>query len=47
MVFLSITDPLDGEPISEIRSDKAGIVYFEYGRPLINENTVCFKLIKD
>lgn len=42
-----ITDPLDGELVSEIRSDKTGIVYFEYDRPLINENTVCFKLIKD
>lgn len=42
-----ITDPFDGEPISEIRSDRAGIVYFEYDKPLINKKTVCFKLIID
>lgn len=42
-----ITNPLDGELVSEIRSDKAGIIYFEYDKPLINEQSVCFKLIKD
>lgn len=42
-----ITDPLDGELVSEIRSDKTGTVFFVYDRPLINEQTVCFKLIKD
>lgn len=42
-----IIDPLDGETISVIRADYSGIVYFEYNKPLINENTVCFKIIKD
>ena len=42
-----ITNPLDGELVSEIRSDKTGIIYFEYDKPLINEHSVCFKLIKD
>lgn len=46
-VLARISDPLDSELISEIRSDRAGIVYFVYNKPLINENTVCFKLIKD
>ena len=42
-----ITDPLDGETVSEIRSNFSGIVYFEYNAPLINENTVCFKIIRE
>ena len=41
-----ITDPLDGELISEIKSTVSGTVYFEYHDPLINSNTVCFKIIK-
>lgn len=42
-----INNPLDGELVGEIRSDRAGVVFFEYDKPLINEQTVCFKLIKD
>ncbi len=42
-----VCDPLDGELSSEIRADCSGIVYFEYSDPLINENTVCFKIIRD
>lgn len=42
-----ITNPLDGELVSEIRSDRTGIVFFEYNKPLINEKTVCFKIIKN
>ncbi len=42
-----ILDPLDSEVKSVIRSDISGIVYFEYNKPLISENTVCFKIIKD
>ena len=41
-----ITDPFDGEVVSEIRSPVSGTVYFEYHSPLINEKTVCFKIIK-
>lgn len=46
-VLGKITDPLDGETISVIKAHFSGIVYFVYNRPLINENTVCFKIIKD
>ncbi len=41
-----ISDPFDGETVSEIRSTVSGTVYFEYCAPLINSNTVCFKVIK-
>ncbi|MGN0584604.1 MAG: M14 family metallopeptidase [Ruminococcus sp.] len=41
-----ITDPFDGEIVSTIRSNVSGTVYFEYHHPLINSNTVCFKIIK-
>lgn len=41
-----ITDPFDGELLSEIRSPVSGTVYFEYHSPLINSKTVCFKIIK-
>ena len=41
-----IKDPFDGEIVSEIRSPVSGTVYFEYHAPLINSNTVCFKIIK-
>ncbi len=40
-----ITDPFDGEVISEIRTPVSGVVYFEYNNPLINEKTVCYKII--
>lgn len=46
-ILARINDPLDGELKAEIRSDKSGIIYFQYNKPLINEQTVCFKLIKD
>ena len=41
-----ITDPFEGKTISEIRSPVSGTIYFEYYSPLINENTVCFKIIR-
>ena len=41
-----ITDPFDGELVSEIRSSVSGTVYFAYHSPLINAKTVCFKIIK-
>lgn len=41
-----ITDPFDGELVSEIRSPVSGTVYFAYHSPLINAKTVCFKIIK-
>ena len=42
-----IINPLDSEISSEIRADCSGIVYFEYSDPLINENAICFKIIRD
>lgn len=42
-----IIDPLDCSEVSEIRSDCAGVVLFEYNMPLIDESTVCFKIIRD
>ncbi|MGN0622734.1 MAG: M14 family metallopeptidase [Oscillospiraceae bacterium] len=44
-VLGEISDPLDGELRYVIRSKYSGIVYFEYDKPLINEKTVCFKII--
>jgi len=41
-----IIHPFDGELISEIRTPVSGTVYFEYDSPLINEKTVCFKIIR-
>ena len=41
-----ISDPFDGETVSERRSTVSGTIYFEYCAPLINSNTVCFKIIK-
>lgn len=41
-----ITDPFEGDTLSEIRSSVSGTVYFEYHDPLINANTVCFKIIQ-
>ena len=41
-----ITDPFEGETLSEIRSSVSRTIYFEYHDPLINANTVCFKIIK-
>lgn len=46
-IIARIINPLDGEIVSEVRSYVSGIIYFEYSSPLINENTVCFKIIKD
>ncbi|MEE5993407.1 MAG: M14 family metallopeptidase [Oscillospiraceae bacterium] len=41
-----IIHPFDGGLISEIRTPVSGTVYFEYSSPLINEKTVCFKIIR-
>lgn len=45
-VLGKIVHPFDGELISEIRTPISGIVYFVYHSPLINENTVCYKIIR-
>ncbi len=41
-----VVDPFECETVSEIRSPAAGTIYFAYHSPLINEKTVCFKIIK-
>lgn len=46
-LLAEIIDPLDCLLISQIRSDISGVVFFEYNKPLIDENTVCFKIIRD
>lgn len=42
-----ILDPFEGEIIAQFEAPYTGIVYFVYDKPLINENTVCFKIIRD
>lgn len=41
-----ISNPFDGETVSEVRTPISGIIYFEYNNPLINEKTVCFKIAR-
>lgn len=41
-----IINPLDCEILERIYSRETGIIYFSYDRPLINENTVCWKIIR-
>ncbi|MCM1061292.1 MAG: M14 family metallopeptidase [Eubacterium sp.] len=40
-----IKDPLDCEIKERLYSEETGIIYFSYDRPLVNENTVCWKII--
>lgn len=42
-----ILDPLEASLRSTITADSSGTVFFEYNKPLIDENTVCFKIIRD
>lgn len=42
-----IINALDGETESIIRSDCSGVVYFEFNRPLINQNMICYKIIRN
>lgn len=45
-VLGKVTDPFEGGVVADITAPVSGIVYFEYKRPLINENTVCYKIIR-
>lgn len=45
-VLASITDPLEGETISEILSPADGIIFFAHNAPLVMEGTVIFKIIR-
>ncbi len=46
-VLGKIIDPLDCSEKSVICADHSGVVFFEYNKPLIDESTICFKVIKD
>lgn len=46
-VLGKIIDPLDCSEKSVICADHSGVVFFEYNKPLIDESTICFKIIKD
>ena len=45
-VLGKILNPFDGETVAEIRTPVSGTVYFAYNSPLINEKTVCYKIIR-
>ncbi len=45
-VLASITDPLEGETISEILSPTDGIIFFAHNEPLVMEGTIIFKIIR-
>lgn len=46
-ILAEIKNPFDNETVSVIKTHVSGIVYFEHNSPLINENTTCFKIIKN
>ncbi len=41
-----IINPFDCEILQELKAEEEGIIYFSYDRPLINENSVCWKIIR-
>lgn len=45
-ILASITDPLEGEVISQILSPTEGIVFFAHNEPLVMEGSVIFKIIR-
>lgn len=45
-VLASITDPMEGEVISQILAPTDGIVFFAHNTPLVMEGTVIFKIIR-
>lgn len=45
-VLASITDPLEGEVVSQILAPTDGIVFFAHNAPLVMEGTVIFKIIR-
>ena len=46
-VLGEIKNPLDNETMEQIVAEDTGIVFFRFNKPLINENMVCYKIIKD
>lgn len=44
-ILAEIIDGIDGSITSQIKSGKDGLVYFEYDKPIVNANTVCYKII--
>lgn len=45
-VLATITDPLEGDVISQILSPTDGIVFFGHNAPLVMEGTIIFKIIR-
>lgn len=45
-VLATITDPLEGEEISQVLSPTDGVVFFAHRSPLVMEGTVIFKIIR-
>lgn len=45
-VLATITDPLEGDVISQILSPTDGIVFFGHNEPLVMEGTIIFKIIR-
>lgn len=45
-VLASITDPLEGEVVSQILAPTDGIIFFAHNAPLVMEGTVIFKIIR-
>ncbi len=45
-ILATITDPLEGEEISQVLSPTDGIVFFAHRSPLVMEGTVIFKIIR-
>lgn len=46
-LLAEIIDGIYGTVKSQVISEKNGLIYFEYNKPLINMNTVCYKIIAD
>ncbi len=46
-ILAEIIDPMDCSETAVIRADFSGVVFFKYNKPLIDEKTICFKIIKD
>lgn len=46
-VLAEIIDPMDCSETVLIRANFPGVVFFKNNKPLIDEKTICFKIIKD
>ena len=46
-VIGEVKNPFDNETVEEIKATDSGVVYFRYNKPLINQNIVCYKIIRE